>query len=377
MSTRNERIAVYGAGVAGLATACALTRSGFRVSLYERTVEQAGPGMGFLLMENGLAALKVLGLRERALAEGVIATASSVREPHGTEIRRKSFAPHLGISRLALLSMLKDGVPAEHVFTGRAFRTFEPIADGVHLAILDDGRSVEADLHVGADGLHSTVRKHLAAGSVPRPSGIAELVSSITAPDIVEALGSTLLQFRAPASGLGVGIVATSPTTLLWYLTHDLSRWTVEDTAAGRRALAQNVADWAWPLPALVERTNFERAYLWRTADMDPLGRPWQDDVVLVGDAAHPLLPFSTQGVNTALVDAATLGTALMAQGVCAAALDRWAQSRSTAAIFLRYGRDRARFFIDPHNSSGEPSFPEDAVRHDIEAMQPPAVAAW
>ena len=367
---------MYGAGIAGLAIALSLTRSGFHVSVFERSTDVGGRGMGFLLMENGLAALHALGLRNRALGQGVPVTLALVRDPHGREIGRKALARHVGISRLALLALLKEGVPAERVTLGRVLRGFEPVADGCHAAILDDNRRVRADLHVGADGLHSTARQHVAAGHAPRQSGIAELISSIVAPDIVEALGSTLLRFREPAGGLGVGIVATSPTTLIWYLTHDTSKRQVEDTAASRRALAQSVADWVWPLPTLVERTDFERAYIWRTADMDPLPTPWRRDVVLVGDAAHPLLPFSTQGVNSALVDAATLGNALAAQGICASAIECWAQSRSrSTAIFLSYGRARTRSFC-LLNSPGDPPFPEAAARYDLEALQVEAANA-
>ncbi len=369
------KVAIYGAGVAGLAAAVALTRAGFEVAIFERSARPPERGMGFLLMGNGLAALRGLGFNS-VCDLGITATAAVICDPQGKAIRRSDFTPHLGISRMALLQLLTEALPAGCVQQGRAFRAFEPGPNETHLGVLDDGQRIAADLHIGADGLHSAVRRQLAPEHAPRLSGVNELISRLVAPDLVQSFGSTLLRFRSPGDGLGVGIVPTSADSLIWYLTHDTSRWDFPDTIEGRCALAAQVAEWAWPVPLLVGRTDFAHSYFWRTADMDaPVATCW-DDVVLVGDAAHPLLPFSTQGVNAALVDAVTLTSVITKKGISAETLRQWQRSRSSTAIFLRYGRERHRGFMNSERTwVPDPPFPEEEMQREIRAIEEEARA--
>lgn len=360
-------VVILGAGVAGLAAAVALRRADFDVSVWEQSPGPSRSGMGFLLMENGVAALSRLGLAERAASRSIMATGSRIMHSDGTVVEERSFAPHMGMARSALIELLLEQLPDgvveySHEAPGGDQSDTNPFVRS----------GTTADLYVGADGQRSFVRDWVARGHGARHGHVAELISNVTAPDIVAKLGSTLLRFRHPDGGLGAGIVPTSKETLVWYITHDTRRWIVADDSASRRELAEKVANWPWPLPELIERTAFEDSYVWRTADMEPLDRFFRDNVVLVGDAAHPLLPFSTQGVNSALVDAVTLADVLEHSPINDATLSGWSRKRANVTkVYLEYGRARASAFLDPAAFPADPPFPESAGKLDLATLMP------
>jgi 2-polyprenyl-6-methoxyphenol hydroxylase-like FAD-dependent oxidoreductase len=324
--------------------------------------------MGFLLMENGLSALTRLGLGDRARRQGVVATRSTIMRPDGSVILERSFAPHLGMARRSLINLLLEALPDHAVHYGRAIDPFD-LSEGV--LRFPNGSALPADLYVGADGQWSAVRNFVAPGHCARPGHVAELISAVEAPDIVKRLGSTLLRVRHPDGGLGAGIVPTSAQTVVWYVTHDTRKWVIDDDPAGRQGLAGTVHHWPWPFPELLQRTDFARSYVWRTADMEPLPALFRGNVALIGDAAHPLVPFSTQGVNSALVDAVTLADALSTGGPDSApALQAWSRERTrVVSTYLEYGRARASTFLDPVHSPDDPPFPEAAGRLDLELL--------
>ena len=97
---------------------------------------------------------------------------------------------------------------------------------------------------------------------------------------------------------------------MIWFLQVDAAAVRFEGLdASGRSSLVRElVGDWSLPVLDLILRTNFGRSYVWRTADMDPLPSLASANLAFVGDAGHPLLPFTSQGVASALVDAVALG---------------------------------------------------------------------
>lgn len=361
---------VIGAGVAGLATALALRNDGWQVSVRERAPGPARAGMGFLLMENGMAALTRLGLDHEASLRGVIADGSVTLRPDGSVFQERRFAPHVGLTRAALIELLGARLPDGIVEYGREAAVVETEGGPAGLAGATDAG---ADLVVGADGQRSAVRGYVAPGHRACRGRVAELISEVTAPGIVARLGSRLVRVRHPDGGLGAGVVPTSRDSLVWYLTHDTRRWPHDGGQESLRRLAGTVADWPWPFPDLLSRTDVATSYVWRTADMDAVPCLFRENVVLVGDAAHPFLPFSTQGVNSALVDAVTLADALAGEGPLATALVSWSARRSEVLpAYLEYGRARAAAFLDPVPSPGDPPFPEAAGQLDLQNLTHP-----
>ena len=150
---------------------------------------------------------------------------------------------------------------------------------------------------------------------------------------------------------------------MIWFLQYDCHRWDVESSdSESRREFARRLlADWPSPIPSLIERTDFSASHVWNTTDMDLLPSFFRGNVVLIGDAAHTFLPFTSQGVNSALQDAAELADALAA---CRGAaiqcglpeFDR--ERRDALGEYIHSGRLLRQRFLDPGAVVGEVEVP-------------------
>jgi 2-polyprenyl-6-methoxyphenol hydroxylase-like FAD-dependent oxidoreductase len=167
---RRLRIAVIGAGIGGLAAACALRQRGLEVDVYERAPELGEVGAGLQLGPNAVKVLRALGI-ERALDRHAFEPTNIVsvswdradlrfREPLKAVATQSYGARYLTIHRADLHRMLQEQLPDRSITLG-ARCTGVAQRDGQAVATFDDGRAVEADVIVGADGINSEVRARL------------------------------------------------------------------------------------------------------------------------------------------------------------------------------------------------------------------------
>jgi len=126
------------------------------------------------------------------------------------------------------------------------------------------------------------------------------------------------------------------------------------DRIKARRDFARSLAgDWADPIPHLLNITDFSRTHFWLPLDVDLVPQFHRANVVLVGDAAHPLSPFTSQGVSSAVADAVALAEALRNQSNLEAALARYSQERrEQCAPYVAKGRELTRHFLSPQIGS-------------------------
>jgi 2-polyprenyl-6-methoxyphenol hydroxylase-like FAD-dependent oxidoreductase len=369
-SSQPEPVVIIGAGVAGLATAVGLRNAGVEVRVFEKgeQLEQDfSRGAGFLLMSNGLHALDRLGLGARARALGVTAHRVVVRGSAGEIIREKEVPEHIGLTRRALQDLLLDALPAGIATRGMRFVDFEHDSSGLAVrAVFDDGQAVRGSWFVGADGVGSQVRRVLFPGSAASPVRVRELLSMVHAPELAPELRGSLVKVMDRQGGLSVGIVPVAGDELIWYLTHDPARHDLSDLGPEelRESAQRLLHGWADPIPWLVSATDFSRSYLWNTTDAALPSHIGTRNVLLLGDAATTLLPFSTQGVNSALEGAAGLAEhvpATAAGPALLAALADFHDSRGARLDrFLHYGRKRADNFLDPLRFGEDVPFPEE-----------------
>jgi salicylate hydroxylase len=321
-------IVVAGAGLGGLTAALALAARGFRVALFDKAEALAETGAGIQLSPNATRVLTGLGLRDRLLPSVVAPEAVVIRTarnaaiarlPLGATAETRYGAPywiiHRGDLQAALLAAVRerDGIA---LTLGAAIEAVAAKPDGITVQVLRGTRREDtaATALVGADGLWSSVRA-LAGGTDParfarrtawRALVPAETVTADARAHVVNLWlgpGSHLVHYPVKGGAM-INIVAIAADT------RPSDGWS---TAAGPdEVMARFPADaWAKPARELLARpTHWLK---WPLYDRPPLARWGNGRMTLLGDAAHPMLPFLAQGAAMAIEDAAVLAAALAA----------------------------------------------------------------
>ncbi len=354
---RGKKVAVLGGGVAGMAIAARLIRSGWDVRLYERSEPVERGGKGFLLLPNGVEAAQRLGIWDSMVELGHPLNSLELRTPSGGVIRTEGLEA-TGFEHGKFASFLLRELPVGAVSWGKAVTTVVRDARGtVTSARLEDGSVIEADVFIAADGNRSAVRNAIYPNLKLGLDRVHELVCAIEAPDLVRSMNGKFLKFVDVKQALAVGIVPCNARSVIWFLQVDASAVRLDGLdPSGRSALVRElVGDWSLPVLDLILRTNFGRSYVWRTADMDPLPALATGNLAFVGDSGHPLLPFTSQGVASALVDAVALGDMMdLFPNDIATAFQCYSDERLPEVTALqRAGQKLRRAFLE-RGASGE-----------------------
>ncbi|MGV0835144.1 FAD-dependent oxidoreductase [Mycolicibacterium thermoresistibile] len=300
------RIAVVGAGIAGLATAVALQRGGHHVQVVEQRTDISS-GAGISLWPNALAALDAIGLGAQVRAAGGQVTAGALRNHDGSWLRRPSarrivdaLGEPLVVVRRSALTQVLTGVLSPGTYTdGIGATGLTVTADGVFLDLSDD-TTVHVDAVVGADGVHSMVARHLNGTLRHRYTGYTAWRGVAAHPLDPELSGETL------APGREFGHVPLGSGHTYWFATMRAPA----GSAASEGELVylqRRFARWSEPIPTLLAASRPDEVLRTDVYDRDQAGRWSRGPVVVVGDAAHPMRPHLGQGGCQGLEDAAVL----------------------------------------------------------------------
>ncbi len=319
---------IAGAGIGGLSAALCLARAGWRVSLYEKAKTLEESGAGLQLSPNACTVLRGLGVLERltpfALAPDAIRIcrardAATLALMLLKDAETHWGAPYLVVHRADLQRALLEAVAREdgiHLQTGAAVTGFASGNDGVAVAIEQEQGAIQlevaGDCLIGADGLRSFVRQRLNPDDLKFSGRTAwrAVVEAALVPATMRQAETTLWLGRKAhlvhyplRQGTIINVVAIvdedfrPATNNFWsspgapeFLEARFSQW--DKTA---RDLLRAAPEWRkWPL-----------------ADRNPAARWVLGRVALLGDAAHPMLPFLAQGAAQAIEDAGVLGEVL------------------------------------------------------------------
>jgi 2-polyprenyl-6-methoxyphenol hydroxylase-like FAD-dependent oxidoreductase len=336
---------IVGAGIGGLSAGLALRRAGWNVHLFERTESPGELGFGLALAPNAIAGLRALGVADVVLARGFEPRRAELRRLNGTVMQRAELPPEvLGgplvvALRPALHGALLDAVGLDAITLGTRAVGFSQTGNRVSLQ-LANGRSAEGDLLIGADGLHSVIRRILHPPEPPpRSSGIVALRGAVHG--AIAHLGNLSAVYYL-GRGVESFLVRASDTGIYWALSlaHELVPSNTRDPAA---ILTHMSPHFDGTFRAVTSMTTDLRCD--ELVDRDPISTWRKGIVTLLGDAAHPVLPHTGQGAAQAIVDGVMLGKALHGDGDIAEVLRSYERERQrkTAAL-LRQGRRTARF---------------------------------
>src|SRR5215213_10230873 len=360
------RLAVVGAGIGGLTTALCLLDAGFSdVTIYERSRELHEVGAGIQISPNGSRILHRLGLGPALASVAVRPLTGDMRRWQdwsllsssglGDDVVAEYGFPYYHVHRADLHRVLAERLPAGHVALGRPLVRLDSARGGTGAATLhfDDGTTATADVVIGADGIHSVVRQELFSPEAPRFSGISVwrgLVPAGRVADLDLPVASTVVMgpgrhfvYYFVAAGRLVNWVGTAPT----------ATWTLESwTAPGR--VEEALADfdgWNPVVRRLISEVGEPAdaaVYRWALYDRDPFPSWGEGPITLLGDAAHPMLPFMAQGACQAIEDGAVLAACLRLIPDPVRALRQYEELRQerTATVQLAARRNETTFHL-------------------------------
>ncbi|NWL11066.1 2-polyprenyl-6-methoxyphenol hydroxylase [Paenarthrobacter nitroguajacolicus] len=312
-----QRVGIVGAGAAGLAAAILLAEAGVEVEVLEKATEPQTLGSGITLQGNALRILRTLGVWEQVEAKGYGFSTLGLRAPNpdGTVLAvlediktgGDDLPATLGMYRPDLTSILRDRAEdaGATISYGKAVTVITDDGGSVTIRTADGGSS-RYDLLIGADGLHSAVRKAIGINEEPQPTGMGIWRAFVERP---EEVVRTDLTYGGPC--FIAGYCPTGPDTIYAYLVEKAQERRHED---GPKVMTELAAAYGGPWNEI--RSNLDHGarinYTWFTSHL--VEGPWnRGRIVIIGDAAHSCPPTVAQGAAMALEDAAVLAELLIA----------------------------------------------------------------
>lgn len=319
------KILIVGGGIAGLTTALCCARSGFDVSVFEQAPEFSEVGAGLQLSPNGTKILYDMGLGPK-LEEVAFKPRSldlrlgrngmklfSIPLSHSEE---KYGGPYLHIHRADLVSILANAVSYEKnctVFTNEHVAEVRSLNNQAKIT-LSQGKTFTGDLVIGADGIHSVVRKQIIGDDAPRFTGNIAWRATIPADKIPHDLISPTATVWTGPKKHAVTYYIKNRELVNFVGIVEQDNWHKESwTESGVVSeLRSEFSSFSEEIQLLLEQA--ETCFKWALYDRLPLKTWFEERMVILGDAAHPMLPFQAQGAVMAIEDAAVLSNCLSKQ---------------------------------------------------------------
>lgn len=353
-------LAIVGAGIGGLTAALALQRAGFKVTVYEQAPELGEVGAGLSLSPSAAHALRYLGLGPALDAASYLPEDQAVRHyqdgralqwtNRGHALLEKYGERYYLIHRADLHDALAAAVRAndpEAIRLGQRCTGVTQTGDPVQISF-EDGATADADTVIGADGSRSRVRCALFGDDGPKYTGYIAWRGIVP----MERVPPRLLD---PPSGIFVGpghLVNRYPVrsgTLLNFVAFaerkewEEEGWSIRSTVD---ELVKEFAGWHPEVLGFLAAVPPELLFKWGLFDREPLTNWCRGRVGLLGDAAHPILPFLGHGAVLAIEDAIVLGRAFAESASVAEALSRYEAARMARASFVvRESRKAVKIF--------------------------------
>ena len=348
------KIAIFGAGLAGLACAISLHSEGHNCQIYERSRQAHDAGMGFILLPEAVSGLASLGVSRYGERSGVPLAHYVCRNSSGEVLEQQHLPGGTRSFRrrdliAAMTASLNHCPPI--VFHSELDHLEFGSQGNVRTACLSSGHKVEADLYVAADGSSSRARNAIYPNWSAPGAPVAEVVGMVRCADAIQWSQGDFNKFHAESGGLALGVLPVDRDHVVWFLQFDVQKFHLPpDTPEALLSFVEKLTgDWAHPVPHLLQHTDYSRVHLWRPVDADLVPDFYRNNLVLVGDAAHPILPFTSRGVSSAIADAIVLTEALCSTPDPHKALAQYsAQRRRECAPYIRKGRDLTRNFLAP-----------------------------
>lgn len=353
------KVVILGGGIAGLCMGIYLHQNNIEVSVNERHVYAAAGGHAFLMHHDGIAVLKELIADHLCDIPGCVVDTFIYKDPLGTVVSEQYLEDWHCFKRTGLLACLRSLLPAEKLIDNRMFSHFIYEQEHIVAAAFVNGEVEYGDVFIGADGANSVVRKQTLGAVNFEPGRVKEVVGIAQHPEIAKTFHQRFTKFQHKDKGLSFGLIPTSVTEVVWFMQYDPTAGDVPEGAEQREAAdypelirqlcLNNLNDFPDEVKAILAVNDFSTSYIWNTRDFDVLPEFHHHNVVLIGDAAHVALPFTSAGTTNAMLDAKVLMECLLVYPELQLAFREYHRIRSVSLKeHVKLGRELRDDFLSP-----------------------------
>jgi 2-polyprenyl-6-methoxyphenol hydroxylase-like FAD-dependent oxidoreductase/predicted DsbA family dithiol-disulfide isomerase len=347
---------IIGGGIAGMAIGSFLRRKGMEIVICEKQPGNCEKGHAFLMHSEALSILNDLNGGRDTLLPGKMVGRFNLRRPDGKEVSNVALDSWRCIKRNDLVSFLVALQPPGSIKNGRSFSHFIRQGDKVVAAVFSNGEVEYGDLFIGADGGNSRVREEIFGKILLTPVAVKEIVGISSNRKLAEIYGNMFVKFQDAERGLAFGMIPTCADEFVWFMQYDPS---IDDLSGNDpeeiRGFCHNMLK-AFPdmVGEVLGSNDFSKTYIWSTKDFDLLPSFHHKNVVLLGDAAHLTLPFTSAGTTNAMIGAKTLSECLADNPDPETAFGKYYQSRAgTIREHILLGRELKSRFLHPKKQNG------------------------
>lgn len=352
------RVAIIGGGIGGLSAALQLLKAGLDVQVYEQASRIGEIGAGIQISPNASRLLIRLGLRPAMDRVGVLPQAvhqkrwddgrTLQRAPVGKLVEETFGAPYYHFHRGDLAQFLGEAVPAERLHLGHRLVGIDE-KPGKVVARFDNGATAEADVLVGADGIHSKVHALVFGPEKARFTGCVAWRGLVPAERVRHLSIEVASHNWMGPDGHVVHYWVAGGRFMNVVCVTEHGSWAEEGwTVPGKVSDVQaRYADWHPMVRGLIDA--FPETFVWALHDRTEMPRWSAGRVTLLGDACHPMLPFMAQGAAQSIEDGAALASLLKAMpDAPEQALLRYEEIRKPRATRLQQAsaNNRVRFHL-------------------------------
>jgi 2-polyprenyl-6-methoxyphenol hydroxylase-like FAD-dependent oxidoreductase len=364
MTQRPRKALIIGAGIAGPVAAIFLKKAGIEAQLFEAWPYSTGIGGGLQIAPNGMHVLAELGLADEMIRRGSIAESFDFYSQSGVRLgsvnrnmETRFGQPAVNMCRATLNEAIVDEAWSEDVELAfeKQLVSIEDRADQPIIAHFADGSSAEGDFLIGADGVHSAVRRHVIPdGPEPFDTGLIGFGGFVPRSVIENTpIGQRVETTFGQSGFFGYGFCSPDPRDgVMWWSTQpahgiDAATFRAMSQDAIKRHLLRLHAGWHDPIPRLLEAA--ENIVVTATLDVATLPIWSRQRTLLIGDAAHATSPHAGQGASIALEDAMRLGRLMRSGQELGATFqafesERRPRAERVVAIARRNGNSKREF---------------------------------
>lgn len=368
---------IIGGGIAGLAIGIFLRKNKHTVTICERSAGTPSQGHAFLMHFEGKQILDEIRNGSEVKLPGGKIEAFSMRRPGGKEIKHLKLDHWKCIKRSDLTRFLYSLFPSEAIIYGRSFSHFLYDNDKITAAVFDNGDIEYGDIFIGADGSQSKVRQAIFGDVHYSPVTVKEIVGTVKLDDSIVGMPATFTKYQHEAKGLAFGLIPTAANEYVWFMQFnpDVADISVNNSQELERFCREQLKDFPEVVKAVVAHNDFSTSYIWNTTDFDLLPSFHYRNVVLIGDAAHLALPFTSTGTTNALLDAKTLADCMKEYHEPEEAFARYYRLRAgDVSKHIHAGRELNELFRHPQQLNDDeipvPLIPPKQQRNERKPLQ-------